>query len=106
MHFKDIKDRLLEKGMSYEEYVVATIDEIEHTNSSELSEEKLKRFNFKSLNLKRSSRIAGTYEINAELKNILKQVTEPQLWMIITENWCGDSAQNLPYIVAFTRKIL
>jgi hypothetical protein len=104
MHFKDIKDRLLEKGMSYEEYVVATIDEIEHTNSSELSEEKLKRFNFKSLNLKRSSRIAGTYEINAELKNILKQVTEPQLWMIITENWCGDSAQNLPYIVAFTRE--
>jgi len=104
MNFKDIKDRLLEKGMSYEEYVVATIDEIENTNSSDLSEEKLKGFNFKSLNLKRSSRITGTYEINAELKNILEKVTEPQLWMIITENWCGDSAQNLPYITAFTRE--
>ena len=23
---------------------------------------------------------------------------EKQLWMVITEPWCGDSAQNLPYI--------
>lgn len=26
------------------------------------------------------------------------KITSPQIWMLITEDWCGDSAQNIPYI--------
>ena len=103
MNFEDIKTRLLEVGMSYPEYVLATIDEIERTNIPTLSEEQQKRFKYKPLNLKRSSRITNYYKINEKLKNILEQVAEPQLWMVITESWCGDSAQNLPYIAAIAQ---
>ncbi|MDQ7815860.1 MAG: thioredoxin family protein [Melioribacteraceae bacterium] len=50
------------------------------------------------LNYQRSSRILKTYSVNENLRNLVLQINEPQLWMIITEDWCGDSAQNIPYI--------
>lgn len=100
MNFNDIKYRLIEKGMSYTEFINSTIEEIAKTNISELKDKELSRFNFKVLNLQRSSRITRTYKISDELKNIINEISEPQIWMVITENWCGDSAQNLPYIAA------
>ncbi len=100
MDFIDIKYRLIEKGMSYIEYVNRTIEEIASTNLSELTDKELSRFNFKSLNLQRSSRITRTYKVNDELKKIVADISEPQIWMVITENWCGDSAQSLPCIAA------
>ena len=33
-----------------------------------------------------------------ELKAAVRQFQIPQLWMIITEDWCGDSAQTLAQI--------
>lgn len=100
MNFNDIKYHLIEKGMSYTEFINSTIEEIAKTNISELQDKELSRFNFKVLNLQRSSRITRTYKISDELKNIINEISEPQIWMVITENWCGDSAQNLPYIAA------
>ena len=32
------------------------------------------------------------------LRDEIDKIEDNQLWMVITENWCGDSAQNLPYI--------
>ncbi len=98
MNFTEIKFRLIQKGMSYTEYVNNTIEEITDTNVSELKDKELSRFNFKSLNLQRSSRISRTYKVSDELKKIVSEISEPQIWMVITENWCGDSAQSLPYI--------
>lgn len=104
MNFTEIKNRLIEKGMSYTEYISSTIEEIADTNLSELKEKELSRFNFKSLNLKRSSRITRTYQVSPDLKKIIADISEPQIWMVITENWCGDSAQNLPCIAAIARE--
>lgn len=104
MNFTEIKYRLIEKGMSYTEYINKIIDELANTDAAELKDKELSRFNFKTLNLRRSSRIIRNYKVSAELKNIIAEITEPQLWMIITESWCGDSAQNLPYIAAIARE--
>lgn len=104
MNFTEIKYRLIEKGMSYTEYINKIIDELANTNAAELKDKELSRLNFKTLNLQRSSRIIRNYKVSAELKNIIAEITEPQLWMIITESWCGDSAQNLPYIAAIAKE--
>lgn len=106
MNFKEIKDRLLQKGMSYIEYIEKTIEELAQTKVPDLSEKELSKYNYKTLNLQRSSRIIRTYQASDELKNVLKEITEPQVWMVITENWCGDSAQSLPYIAAIARENL
>src|SRR5574338_702691 len=100
MDFIELKKRVMEKGIKYSDYIKNTMDELSRTPSSEPSPKELKRFNFKSLNLQRSTRISKTYSPCDELKKLLANISEPQLWVAITENWCGDSAQSLPYIAA------
>jgi hypothetical protein len=98
MNFIDLQKQIKEKGISYREYVNSTIEEVARTQISDLTPKEVKRFNFKALNLQRSNRITRTYNPCEELKKLLEDISEPQLWMVITENWCGDSAQSLPYI--------
>jgi hypothetical protein len=100
MNFIDLQKRVKENGITYDDYVNNTIEEIAGTQISDLTPKEVKRFNFKTLNLQRSNRITKTYNPCEELKKLLDHISEPQLWMVITENWCGDSAQSLPYIAA------
>jgi hypothetical protein len=51
---------------------------------------------FTALNLKRMSRIFKTMVLNDDLKQLLDQMNEIQKWYVITEAWCGDSAQSFP----------
>lgn len=50
------------------------------------------------MNKQRSSRIEKTYFPDEELISLAEKVSQKQYWMVITEEWCGDSAQNLPYV--------
>ncbi|MBS3944017.1 MAG: thioredoxin family protein [Melioribacter sp.] len=80
---------------------------IDYINFIEQTQQKLVNHEFKNndkynvtkLNLQRSNRISKTYQINEQLKDLIKLFDRTQTWMVITEDWCGDSAQNLPYIV-------
>jgi len=52
---------------------------------------------YTKLNLARTRRIEKTLKVLPELQHVL-ELTEAQTWLIITEPWCGDSAQNLPVL--------
>ncbi len=54
--------------------------------------------NFTALNARRMSRLNKTVILHPELISLIKEITEPQEWLVITEAWCGDSAQSLPVI--------
>lgn len=54
---------------------------------------------YTKLNLARTRRLDKTFKILPEMDAVLKKVS-PQTWLVITEPWCGDSAQNLPVILA------
>ena len=64
-----------------------------------LSNEEKELLDYKKLNMQRSSRIERTYDVSGELESLIKNIKDKQIWMVITEGWCGDSAQILPYIV-------
>jgi hypothetical protein len=53
---------------------------------------------YTKLNLQRMERIYKTTEISPELIQVLKNITSPQTWLVITEAWCGDAAQNIPLL--------
>ncbi|WP_026838351.1 thioredoxin family protein [Gillisia sp. JM1] len=53
---------------------------------------------FTTLNLRRMSRLNKTLKLDDELIEALNTITKPQTWLVITEAWCGDSAQSLPII--------
>nr|WP_319776167.1 thioredoxin family protein [uncultured Sphaerochaeta sp.] len=86
-------------GLTYSEFRQKMIDYVENTNPENLDEKEKSIYNYSKLNLHRSKRIERVYEVSDELKSILEGIKEPQIWMVLTEDWCGDSAQNLPYIV-------
>lgn len=55
------------------------------------------KINFTKLNLQRMHRWDKTFVVDEALGNRLT-LARPQIWWLITEAWCGDSAQNLPGI--------
>ncbi len=91
-------DKRPHNGMTYKEYAKMFQEETENANAEGLSKEEQELLEYKKLNYQRSTRIEKTYEVSSELKAAVEEIKEPQLWMVITEAWCGDSAQNLPYI--------
>jgi hypothetical protein len=51
---------------------------------------------FAKLNLHRVGRIRRTWQPSAGLAALAARIETPQLWLILTEPWCGDSAQCIP----------
>ena len=86
------------QGQTYEEYLNQFAKKIASVNYENISTDQKELINRDKLNYQRSLRIHKTYSVGSQLCEIMKNISEPQLWMVITENWCGDSAQNLPYL--------
>ena len=53
---------------------------------------------YTKLNLARTRRIEKTLKVLPEVKAAMQQAP-PQTWLVITEPWCGDSAQCLPVLL-------
>jgi len=53
---------------------------------------------FTALNKRRMRRLNKTINLGSDLLQILESINKPQYWLVITEAWCGDSAQSLPVI--------
>jgi len=81
---------------SYETFLelAASLLEEHKTTGDNQSEEYL---HYSKLNLQRMKRWNKTYSLPEDFKAQLQSVP-PQHWFVITEAWCGDSAQNLPVI--------
>lgn len=94
---KKIIEESLENSYTYKEFsalVRGLLDENKatgHIQSEALT-------NYSLLNDKRMKRLNKTIQINATTIAEIKKINEPQTWLVLTEGWCGDAAQNLPVI--------
>ena len=68
-------------------------------------EEAAEKHEFTKLNLHRSRRILRHWRPSAELAGLAARVTGTQLWLVLTEPWCGDSAQCLPCLTVLAGAI-
>ena len=87
----------LERSMSFAEYMAlieSVVIEGKTTGPTQLGA----LADFTRLNLQRMKRLSKTVEINNGSKIALKENTRPIYWLVITEAWCGDAAQNIPVI--------
>lgn len=85
-------------GMTYEEFKKKSVEEIENIEPEKLEGIDKKYYEYRKINLQRSKRLGKQFQPSEELVEEVIGIDEPQLWMVITETWCGDSAQNLPII--------
>lgn len=53
---------------------------------------------YTELNHQRMKRLDKTIKISETLENEIKKISKPQTWLVLTESWCGDAAQNVPVI--------
>ena len=88
----------VETGLKYDEFLEISKNKIDKNIDKLLSDQAKITLDMLNLNYRRSIRISKSYKMNEQLKSVLKSISSPQTWMILTEDWCGDSAQNLPYI--------
>ena len=94
---KKIIQNSLEKALSYNEYRDLVSDLLSQGKSTgpNQSDDLL---NYSKLNDKRMKRLDKTVKLTKETLAKIKDVKEPQTWLVLTEGWCGDAAQNIPVI--------
>lgn len=81
--------------MNFEEYY-SLFDELQSTKKSPYDDPAF--LELAKLNHARTKRWLKLGEVNPELKTLIVNIAEKQNWLVISEHWCGDSANILPFI--------
>jgi hypothetical protein len=91
------------EGLSYDDYLAdwRARKDAEPSGTPDKEERKLRHY--LQYNYERSERVHARYEPSAGLRDALDSIDEPQLWMVLTEPWCGDSAFCLPVLAEAAR---
>lgn len=87
----------IEKSLEYAEYITL-IDDLLAEGKTTGTNQSEAMFNYGKINRQRMKRLGVTVEINDSLKEIARNIEQKWIWLIITEGWCGDAAQNIPII--------
>lgn len=92
-----IYQKAFKNSMAYNDYL-NLIDQKIKENSSTGHEQNQMLTDFTKLNRARMKRLDKTQQILLELETIVKGITQNQVWLVLTESWCGDAAQNIPVL--------
>ncbi|MBA3633650.1 MAG: thioredoxin family protein [Acidobacteria bacterium] len=87
----------IEKSMTFAEYI-KLIDDLLFEGKTTGQNQSEAMFNYGKLNRQRMKRLGNTIELNESLKRKARRAERKMIWLILTEGWCGDAAQNIPTI--------
>ncbi len=89
---------LITKSMSYETYRSIIRERIAN-NQSTGSNHSEAMVEYTKMNERRMKRLDRTVKLFPEGVSTLAEISTPQIWLVITEGWCGDAAQSVPIMV-------
>lgn len=87
----------IEKSMTYAEYI-KLIDDLLLDGKTTGPVQSDAMFNYGKLNRQRMHRLEKTVVLNDSLREKVQNIKRKMIWLVITEGWCGDAAQNIPVI--------
>src|SRR5215212_8408222 len=87
----------LDKSMAFAEYI-KLIDDLLLDGKTTGPNQSEAMFNYGKLNRQRMHRLEKTVVLNDSVKEKAQKIERKMIWLIITEGWCGDAAQNIPTI--------
>jgi len=96
-------ERRPHNGLTYEAYVAAWEEALRQPLAG-LDARARRYLYYRRYNYERAQRVAGAYRMSERLARALEAIEQPQLWMVLTEDWCGDSAYSLPVIAEAARR--
>ena len=80
--------------------ILTLLEDLAQRSPSEEKEATLRaRLEVAPVNLQRTRRVLKTYTVPDDVRSTLLSIRQAQFWIVLTEPWCGDSAQILPYLV-------
>ncbi len=93
---KTLIENAVKKAMDYSEYNLLFKQLVEEGRTT--GEETQEKIKYTKLNFSRSKRLDKTAEILKENIAAFENISEKQTWLVISEPWCGDAAQTLPFL--------
>jgi hypothetical protein len=103
----EIMDIVKRKALTYEQYH-QLIKKLLWEGKTTGDDQDVTQLKHAKLNFRRMKRVFRTTQISEDLKDIFEKIDHRQLWVVLSEGWCGDAAENLPAIarlVEITDKI-
>ncbi len=93
---KTLIEKSINKAMDYAQYNLLFKQLVdEERTTGEQTQEKI---DYTKLNFSRTKRLDKTAKVSEETMEIFKNILEKQTWLVISEPWCGDAAQTLPFL--------
>ncbi len=93
---KALIEKSVKKAMDYAQYNLLFKQLVgEGRTTGESTQEKIE---YTKLNFSRTKRLDKTAHISEEVISVFKDISEKQTWLIISEPWCGDASQTLPFL--------
>lgn len=97
---KELIKEKLKSALTYSQFKELSEKNVRDVDPAFLNEMELAYYEYRKLNLVRISRLEKNYKLTEEALNVVSKIKEYQIWLVITEDWCGDSAQTLPVIAS------
>jgi len=92
-----ISHALLAGAFSYGEYR-SHVDRLLQEGKTTGENHAEQMLEYTRLNVHRMSRIDRTVKLTAGTKQLLAGLDRDLVWLVLTEAWCGDAAQNVPVL--------
>jgi len=94
----ELNTSIINSVLTFNEFVEEFTKQINVSDINTLNAYDKSYYEYRKLNFQRSTRLEKTFIPTDETKQIFSKINQIQKWIVITESWCGDSAQNLPVI--------
>ncbi|HKX83186.1 MAG TPA: thioredoxin family protein, partial [Pyrinomonadaceae bacterium] len=85
----------LDRSISFAEYL-GLIDGLLAEGKTTGPKQSEAMFNYGRLNRQRMWRLEKTLELEPETVMMAASNERKIIWLVLTEGWCGDAAQNIP----------
>lgn len=92
-----IMKKYIESSMTFAEYI-KLIDDLLLDGKTTGPNQSEAMFNYGKLNRRRMHRLEKTVVLSESLREKVQNNKRKMIWLILTEGWCGDAAQNIPVI--------
>jgi len=97
MNKTELLASVIKKSLSYAEYLQLTENLLSQGKTTGPNQG-ADYVHYTNLNFHRMKRLDKTVEINTELQSLIAKIQTTQIWLVISEAWCGDAAQNVPLL--------
>jgi len=94
-----IESGYLQKAISYDAYK-SLINELVRSGKATGPDQSEAMVHYTQLNQQRMHRVEKTIQVLPEVAAQLSGISRSQVWLVLTESWCGDASQSLPVLHA------